>query len=275
VEMVQKKLVPSKGIVEEVIDEIPDVRTLYIRVENHFPTPLPGQFNEIYVHGVGEAPISVSDVTEDGLIAHTVRAAGSVTRKMVEVKQGDILGVRGPYGKGWPIERLTGKNVLIIAGGIGLAPLRPVIREIEKNRPRYGKLTLLYGARTPRLLLYKHEFSQYESIPNTEFYVTVDKPDSVWDGCVGVVTTLLSRAEITPENTVAFICGPEIMMRFTIKELGKLGFKDNQIYLSLERRMRCGIGLCGHCQMGPYFVCKHGPVFPYWLIKRYFWVDQI
>ncbi len=269
------KLIPAKGIVEEVIDEVPDVRTLIIRVEGEYKVPEPGQFNEIYVHGVGEAPISISDVYDDGRIAHTIRAAGSVTQRMIDVSPGEVLGIRGPYGKGWPIDRLQGKNILIVAGGIGLAPLRPVIREIEKNRAKYGKLTLLYGARNPRLLLYKYEFSRYESVPNTEFLVTVDKPDAAWDGCVGVVTILLHRTEISPENTVALVCGPEIMMRFTVKELNKLGFRDNQIFLSLERRMRCGVGLCGHCQMGPYFVCKHGPVFPYWLIKKYFWVDEI
>ncbi|RLG78654.1 MAG: Ni/Fe hydrogenase subunit gamma [Thermoprotei archaeon] len=269
------KLIPAKGIVEEVIDEVPDVRTLIIRVEGEYKVPEPGQFNEVYVHGVGEAPISISDVYDDGRIAHTIRAAGSVTQRMIDVSPGEVLGIRGPYGKGWPIDRLQGKNILIVAGGIGLAPLRPVIREIEKNRAKYGKLTLLYGARNPRFLLYKYEFSRYESIPHTEFLVTVDKPDAAWDGCVGVVTILLHRTEISPENTVALVCGPEIMMRFTVKELNKLGFRDNQIFLSLERRMRCGVGLCGHCQMGPYFVCKHGPVFPYWLIKKYFWVDEI
>ncbi|MCD6324516.1 MAG: FAD/NAD(P)-binding protein [Desulfurococcales archaeon] len=270
-----KKLIPVRARIEEVVDEVPGVRTFYLRVEGDFTEPLPGQFNEVYMHGVGEVPISVSDVTSDGLIAHTIRAAGSVTNAIVGLGEGDYLGLRGPYGKGWPIDRLEGKDVLIVAGGLGLAPLRPVIREVEKNRSTYGKFTLMYGARSPKLLLYKYEFPRYESIPNTEFLVTVDKPDAAWDGCVGVVTTLFSRASIDPERTVALVCGPEIMMRFTVKELKNMGFKDNQIYLSLERRMKCGVGLCGHCQVGPYFVCKHGPVFPYWMIKKYFWVDQI
>ncbi len=269
------RLIPVKARIEEVVDETPGVRTYYLRVEEDFPTPRPGQFNEVYVPGVGEVPISVSDFTQEGLIAHTVRAAGSVTNSLIGLEEGQHLGLRGPYGKGWPVERLEGKDILIVAGGLGLAPLRPVIREVERNRGKYGKLTLMYGARTPRLLLYKYEFPRYESIPNTEFLVTVDRPDAAWDGCVGVVTTLFSRASINPVNTVALVCGPEVMMRFTVKELKELGFKDNQIYLSLERRMKCGVGLCGHCQIGPYFVCKHGPVFPYWLIKKYFWVDQI
>ena len=263
--------IPSIAEIRDIIDETPDTKTFVIEPGLSFK---PGQFVELTVFGYGEAPFSISGGDEDR-IELSIRAVGNVTRKLHAMKIGEHVGIRGPFGNGWPLEKAEGRNLLIVAGGIGLAPLRPVIREIEKNRAKYGKLTLLYGARNPRFLLYKYEFSRYESIPHTEFLVTVDKPDAAWDGCVGVVTILLHRTEISPENTVALVCGPEIMMRFTVKELNKLGFRDNQIFLSLERRMRCGVGLCGHCQMGPYFVCKHGPVFPYWLIKKYFWVDEI
>ncbi len=274
-EVLEARLVPKVAIIKDIVDEAPHVRTLYLQVPPDFKHPEPGQFNELYVRGVGEVPISVSDVTDEGLIAHTVKVVGTTTEVLATAQAGDKLGIRGPYGKPWPIKEMMGKDILIVAGGIGIAPLRPVIREIEKNRGMYGKFTLLYGARTPRDLLYKYEFPRYERIPNTEFLVTVDKPDPVWDGYVGVVTKLINVTHIDPRNTIALVCGPEIMMRFTVKALNEIGLKDNQIYLSLERRMRCGVGLCGHCQVGPYFVCKHGPVFPYWLIKKYFWVEQI
>lgn len=146
------------------------------------------------------------------------------------------------------------------------------MRKIEQ---KYGKLTILYGARTPGLLLYRYEFDRYREIPSTELLLTVDHPDETWRGNVGVVTELISMARINVDKTISLVCGPEIMMRFTVKALEEVGFKENQIYLSLERRMKCGIGLCGHCQVGPYFICKNGPVFPYWLIKKYFWVDEI
>ncbi len=273
--MTYEELIPAKGVVKEVINEAPGIKTFLIEVEDGYKEPALGQFNEVYVPGVGEVPISVSDYSGDGVVAHTVRAAGSVTNALIDVGVGEVLGIRGPYGKGWPLSKFEGKNVLVVAGGLGLAPLRPVVKEVERNRLKFGKLTILYGARTPQLLLYKYEFSHYRSIPNSEFVVTVDRPDALWDGCVGVVTTLFSKVRIDAKESVALICGPEIMMKYTVKELIRLGFRGNQIYLSLERRMRCGVGLCGHCQLGPFFVCKEGPVFPYWVIKKYFWVDQI
>ncbi len=273
--MTYEELIPIKGVVKDVINEAPSIKTFLIEVEGSYRKPAPGQFNEVYVPGVGEVPISVSDYLDDDLVAHTVRAVGSVTNVLIDISVGETVGIRGPYGKGWPLSKFEGKDILIVAGGLGLAPLRPVIREVERNRPKFGKLTILYGARTPQLLLYKYEFNRYKSIPNSEFVVTVDKPDPTWDGCVGVVTTLFSKVKIHTDRSVALICGPEIMMKYAVKGLIELGFGGNQIYLSLERRMKCGIGLCGHCQLGPFFVCKEGPVFPYWVIKKYFWVDQI
>ncbi|RLG04615.1 MAG: Ni/Fe hydrogenase subunit gamma [Thaumarchaeota archaeon] len=275
-EIVKTPLAPIPARIVEITPETPDTKTFVFEVEGRLAeAPKPGQFTEIYVPGVGEAPVSICECLGDGRIAQTVRSVGVLTDYLFKLKEGDRIGIRGPYGKGWPLDRLEGKDVLIVAGGIGLAPLRGVIRELEKNRGKYGKLTLLYGARTPSLLLYRYEYDRYRAIPNSEFLLTVDHADETWKGNVGVVTQLIPKARIDVEKTIALICGPEIMMRFTIKALSEIGFKDNQIYLSLERRMKCGVGLCGHCQLGPYFVCKHGPVFPYWLIKRYFWVDEI
>ncbi len=269
-------LVPLKASIARVRVETSNVRTYYVKLPDGLELPKPGQFNMLYVHGVGEVPISVSDLDEESrVVAHTVRFVGSVTKTFELLKEGDLIGFRGPYGIGWPMDAAYGKNIVLVAGGIGLPPLRPVIREVARNRSAFGKLIILYGARTPEDLMFSYEYGDYESIPNTEFYVTVDKPSEGWRGNVGVVTNLIKHVDVDPSESYAFICGPEIMMKFAVRELLKRGFKTNKIYLSLERRMKCGVGLCGHCQMGPYFVCKHGPVFPLWFISRYFWVDQI
>lgn len=269
-------LTPRPSLVVGVRVETSNVRTYYVKLPEDVNLPKPGQFDLLYIHGVGEVPISVSDIYYDKrIVAHTVRFVGSVTKTFAYIREGDIIGFRGPYGNGWPLYLCEGKDLVIIAGGIGLPPLRPVIREVARNRAKYNKLIIVYGARNPKELIYRYEYVDYESIPNTELYLTVDAPDETWRGNVGVVTALLPKINLRPDNSIAFICGPEIMMKYAVKELLNMGFKGNQIFLSLERRMRCGVGLCGHCQMGPYFICKHGPVFPFWFIGRYFWVDQI
>ena len=269
-------LIPTPATVTGIRFETSNVATYYIRLPTGFDLPKPGQFDMLYIHGVGEVPISVSDIDyKERVVAHTVRFVGSVTYAFTKLREGDVIGFRGPYGIGWPMELAVGKDIVIVAGGIGLPPLRPVIREVARNRGMYGRLIILYGARTPQDLIYSYEYKDYESIPNTELYLTVDTPTSEWKGNVGVVTNLIRVISVDPEKSIAFICGPEIMMKYAIKELLKRGFKMNRIFLSLERRMKCGVGLCGHCQMGPYFVCKHGPVFPLWFISKYFWVDQI
>jgi len=274
-EVVGSKLAPVPAEIIEVVSETPDTKTFYFKPRAKLENPRPGQFTEVYIPGVGEAPVSVSGTGPDGVIIQTIRSIGTLTEYLFKLGKGDLIGIRGPYGKGWPIEKLEGKDILIIGGGIGLAPLRPVIKAVEKDRSRYGRLSILYGARTPSLLLYKYEFEEYREIPNSELLLTVDHADETWTGNVGVVTKLIPEASVDPENAIALVCGPEIMMRFTVKALEERGFRENQIYISLERRMKCGVGLCGHCQVGPYFVCRHGPVFPYWMIKKYFWVDQI
>ncbi len=274
-EIVRSKLTPTPAEIINIIPETPDTKTFYFKPKVKLEDPKPGQFTEIYIPGVGEAPVSVSGMESDGVIIQTVRSIGTLTEYLFKLGRGDLIGIRGPYGKGWPIEKLKDKDVLIVGGGIGLAPLRPVIKEVERNRRDYGRLSILYGARNPSLLLYRYEFDEYRKIPNSELLLTVDRADETWTGNVGVVTQLIPKASVDPRNAVALVCGPEIMMRFTVKALEKQGFKGNQIYLSLERRMKCGVGLCGHCQVGPYFVCRNGPVFPYWMIKKYFWVDQI
>lgn len=225
-------------------------------------TFLPGQFNMLYVYGVGEVPISISgDPTKPKTLIHTTRAVGTVTKQMQKLKAGDVIGVRGPFGTAWPVEEAVGKDVVVVAGGIGLAPLRPVIHYLLAHRRQYGKVVLLYGARTPNDILYTKMLEKWRSRFDIEVFITVDRGTGRWMGNVGVVTTLIPKAGFDPTNCVAMACGPEVMMRFTALALAKRGVSDEQIHASMERNMKCGIGLCGHCQMGPLFVCKDGPVF--------------
>jgi len=231
----------------------------------------PGQFNMLYIYGVGEVPISISgDPTNGKVLVHTTRAVGTVTRVMWKLRTGDTIGIRGPFGTGWPIKEAINNDVVIVAGGIGLAPLRPVIHYLMANRGRYGKFVLLYGARTPEDILFRKDLEKWRSRFDMETYITVDRATGKWQGNVGVVTSLIGRAPFDPLHCLTMICGPEIMMRFTILELQKRGVKDESIFISMERNMKCGIGLCGHCQLGPSFVCKDGPVYNYGQIKDIF-----
>ncbi len=222
----------------------------------------PGQFNMLYAFGVGEVPISISgDPANRMMLVHTTREVGTVTRAMRKLKVGDEIGVRGPYGVGWPVTQARGADVVIVAGGIGLAPLRPALYQILAARKYYGKVVLLYGTRTPTDILFRRELQQWHARFDLEVHVTVDRAMGNWRGNVGVVTTLISRAPFDPHSTVAMVCGPEVMMRFTVQELERRGVETPNIYVSMERNMKCGIGLCGHCQCGPVFICKDGPVF--------------
>ncbi len=223
----------------------------------------PGQFNMLYVPGVGEVPISISGDPTGGPLVHTIRAVGAVTRALCHLKPGDLVGVRGPYGTPWPVDRAEGLDVVIVAGGIGLAPLRPALYFLLKQREWYGRIVLLYGARSPQDLLYRRELERWRGRFDLVVEVTVDHADPSWRGHVGVVTRLIPGVSFDPWNTLALVCGPEIMMRFTVQALMDRRVPPENIYLSMERNMQCGVGLCGHCQFGPYFVCKDGPVFAY------------
>jgi NAD(P)H-flavin reductase len=224
----------------------------------------PGQFNMLYAFGVGEAPISVSgNPARPNSLVHTVRSVGAVSKALCQLKPGEVVGVRGPFGGSWPVDEGKGRDVLIVAGGIGLAPLRPALYAILARRKEFKRVALLYGARTPQDLLYVKEIEKWRSRLDLSVYVTVDRARGDWLGAVGVVTTLIPRTAFDPETALAMVCGPEIMMRFTILELQKRGMKDAQLYISMERNMKCAVGFCGHCQFGPAFVCKEGPVFRY------------
>jgi NAD(P)H-flavin reductase len=261
---------PEPYVIRRVKRETEDTFTLELepKPSAHPFTFLPGQFNMVYVYGVGEIPISISgDPSVRGVLVHTTRAVGSVTKAMDRLKKGDMIGIRGPYGIPWPVDEAVGKDVVIVAGGIGLAPLRPSLYTLLQNRDRYGKVVLLYGTRTPADILFREELEQWRARFDLDVYVTVDRAMAGWKGNVGVVTTLIAKSPFDPRNAVAMICGPEVMMRFTAMELIKRGVDGQQIYVSMERNMECGVGLCGHCQYGHHFVCKDGPVFRYGSIK--------
>jgi NAD(P)H-flavin reductase len=229
------------------------------------PEPFaPGQFNMLYIFGVGEIPVSISgDPLGGGALMHTIREVGTVTRAMARLKPGDSIGVRGPFGSHWPVESATGADVIIVAGGIGLAPLRPVIYEVIGNRSRYGRMILLYGARAPKEILYQRQLKTWGGSFDMDVHVTVDRGERGWNGEIGVVTGLIRRAPLDRRGAVALICGPEIMMRFSAQELLRRGMDKDRIYVSMERNMKCGVGLCGHCQYGSKIICKDGPVYRY------------
>lgn len=236
----------------------------------------PGQFNMIYMFGVGEIAISIcGDPAETSHLYHTTRVVGSVTRRKQHLEEGDVLGIRGPYGNGWPVEKAKGKDVLVVAGGIGMAPLRPLIYHLLSNRDNFERITLMYGSRSPDRILYYEELKKWRSRFDLDVSVTVDSADKNWRGHVGVVTKLLPKAMFDPENTIAFVCGPEIMMRFAAIDLLKYDLLEHQIYLSMERNHKCGVGYCGHCQLGSYFICRDGPVFTYDKIKNYLSLKEV
>ena len=257
-------MVPRIGRVRRRVHDLSDVWTLTIDMEDGRPFDFaPGQFNMLTAFGVGEAAISISgdcDRTGEGLV-HTIRAVGAVSRALTQLGPGDAIGIRGPYGVGWPVEEAKGQDVVIVAGGLGLAPLRPLIYSVLSRRREFGKVVLLFGSRTPEDILFRHELEEWRRRLDVEIQVTVDTAADDWYGNVGVVTTLIPHATFDPRNTIAYVCGPEIMMRFGAAALRDAGIKDECMYLSMERNMKCGIGLCGHCQIGPVFVCKDGPVF--------------
>ncbi|MBN2467875.1 MAG: FAD/NAD(P)-binding protein [Deltaproteobacteria bacterium] len=224
----------------------------------------PGQFLEIAVLGVGEAPFGLaSNPNHPEAFFVTIRAVGSVTDALHKLSPGDIVGVRGPFGNGFPFDEIKGKNVLFVAGGIGLPPLRSLIEPMLDARSEFGDVQILYGARSPADLVYKNRLKEWETMQDVRFMMTVDVGDSGWSGNVGVVTTIFPKADIIVDNTVAFVCGPPIMIRFAIMELLRLGFAPANIISTLERYMKCGVGKCGHCAIGHKYVCLDGPVFSY------------
>lgn len=262
-------MLPVFYTVTRVTKETDDTFTLSIDAESRGGFSFaPGQFNMVYAFGAGEVPISISgDPAVLGELWHTIRAVGPVTQTLKGLTRGDELGIRGPFGSVWPVEQAEGKDLVIVAGGIGLAPLRPVIAHVLGNRERYGQLAVAYGARSPSELLFRKDLARWLARTDVQLSVIVDRGDPGWTGHTGVVTACLEGLEFDRQGVLALVCGPEVMMRFAARELMHLGVSPNNIYLSAERNMKCAIGLCGHCQLGPAFVCKDGPIFRYDVLR--------
>jgi NAD(P)H-flavin reductase len=269
-------MTPVPARILDVHPDLADVVTLTIGIdEAALPKFAPGQFNMLAVFGVGEIPVSISGpLADQSRLIHTIRAVGPVSAALTRLTTGDWLGLRGPFGVGWPVADAAGRDVVIVAGGLGLAPLRPAIYALQAERDRYGKIAVLYGARSPAQILFRDEFDEWRR-HDIEVDVTVDIADTAWDGHVGVVPKLIARASIDPARSIAMICGPEIMMRYSIMALRDAGVAPDAVYLSMERNMKCAIGHCGHCQLGPVFVCKDGPVFRHDRIARLLTVGEL
>lgn len=264
---------PDIACLADVADETPDTKTFTLRFRDskkgddfHF---LPGQFLELSVFGYGEAPFCIaSSPTRPDSLQATVRRTGQLTDALHQLGEGDEVGIRGPFGNGFNREEAHGKDLLFVAGGIGLPPLRSLIWNVLDERSKFGKVTILYGARTPTDLVYKHELEEWGKRSDVELHVTVDAAQPGWTGTVGVVPLLFKKVTLHPESTLAYVCGPPIMIRIVIQDLLALKFKEEAVISTLERMMQCGIGKCNHCAIGHRYVCRDGPVFSYGQIRE-------
>lgn len=270
-EPVRNEYLPIPAVIKDIRRETFDVKTFSLELgEPHGGFVYrQGQFAELSVLGVGEVPISItSSPSREGILEFTIRAAGRVTRAMHELGVGDLLHLRGPYGNAFPFEELRGKNLFFVAGGIGMAPLRSLINMVLDARGEFGEVKVLYGAKSPGELCFKEELSEWRALPGVDVLLTVDRPEAGWKGPVGLVTALWDAAGLSPTNAVAILCGPPIMIKFAAAGLSGRGFADENIVMTLERYMKCGVGKCGHCNIGGQFVCTDGPVFDYAQVKR-------
>jgi NAD(P)H-flavin reductase len=259
---VRDPLTARPYVVSTVRQQTHDIVSIDVRPEQEPIAFAAGQFDMVYVYGVGEAAISISsDPATPELLTHTIRAVGSVTRALNDLQPGATIGIRGPYGRGWPLAAAEGRDLVIVAGGIGLAPVRPAILAALAQRDRFRRVALLVGARSPRDLVFRDDLDRWTASRDIDVHVTVDSAVRGWAGRVGVVTTLIPRVPFDPENATVFTCGPETMMWFTSQALIKRGVDPHDVHVTLERNMTCALGTCGHCQLGPLLVCRDGPVF--------------
>lgn len=272
--MNSSSLTPQVWTVQNKRQETDDVWTLTLSRKGGKCEFLPGQFNMIGAFGSGEVAISVSQAgTTAGQVIHTIRRVGRSTSALVELKKGDQVALRGPFGRGWPLTQVRGQDLIFVAGGLGLAPLRPAIHRVLQQREHYGRLVLIYGARSPDQLLFLSEVKRWSQRQGFKVELTVDHATRGWRGHVGVVTSLFETLKFEPHQTHSLICGPEIMMRFVALELESKGLGRERMWLSMERNMKCAVGICGHCQYGSSFVCQDGPVYSFdqidqWLTRK-------
>ena len=267
-------LLPEPAEIVEKRSFAPDIHAYRLRLVDPAARPrfdfTPGQFNMVYVPGVGEVAISISSDPDDEDLEHTIRIVGRTTRVIAELGPGDMLGLRGPFGNGWPLHEARFKDVVVVTGGIGCAPVTGAIDYMFRRRASFGHLTVMHGVKKPADLVHRTRFEAWRREPDTTVLLTADQPDRAWRDRSGVVTELFDQIEMAPERTVAFLCGPEVMLHFATRTLRRRGLADDRIFLSLERNMHCAVGLCGHCQLGPEFVCKDGPILPYRRVARFF-----
>lgn len=267
---------PAPRRVLDVRRETSDVVTL--RIEAGQRAFAPGQFNMLYAFGIGEAAVSMSGDADDGSVdVHTIRALGAVTQALTSARVGDVVGVRGPFGRPWPVADAEGSDLVIIGGGLGLAPLRPVVYHALRHRPRYRRVVVLAGARTPGELLFADELARWreDRAAGIEVRLVVDRAGSDWKGRVGVVPDLVEEGGLDGARTVALLCGPEVMMKYAVRPLRAAGVPEARIFFSMERSMRCATAFCGHCQFGPAFLCKDGPVLPYDRLRPWLYVREL
>lgn len=271
---------PHRPMAAEVVERVVESHTI-VTLRLRLTEPVeraryrfrPGQFNMLYRFGAGEVPISLSsDPDEPELLGHTIRAVGRVTRALCELAPGERLGVRGPYGCGWPLEQAEGRDVVVVTGGLGCAPAVSVIHYIERRRARYRRLVILQGVKHADDLIWRGHYERWAALPDTQVLLAADRAGPGWPGHIGRVTTLLEQARFDPVEAVVMLCGPEVMMRAAVAVLLARGVAEHDLWLSLERNMQCGIGLCGHCQIGPRFVCRDGPVIAYPRVRR--WLEH-
>lgn len=264
---------PWEAEVVERIQESPTIFTLRLRLVDEEARNAyrfaPGQFNMVYLYGVGEVPISIaSDPQDTNLLGHTIRAVGRVTEGLSRLGAGERLGLRGPYGRGWPLAEAEGKDIVVVTGGLGCAPVVGVINYIIMRRERFGRLTVIQGVKHAEELIWRERYAYWNTLPDTQVLLAADHGGPLWPWHVGLVTEVFDQMEMTPERTVAMMCGPEGMMRAAVRNLTERGLAEDSIYLSMERNMQCAIGQCGHCQFGASFICRQGPVFAYSRIKE-------
>lgn len=263
-------MLPLSFLVTRRRKELSDTFTLEMEAENGAPFHFhPGQFNMVYAFGIGEVPISISgDPARPETLVHTIRAVGKVTDALGMLEPGDQVGIRGPFGTPWPVEVARGNDVVFVAGGVGLAPLRPAIYRVLADRDKYGRVVIYYGARTPEDILFRKELQALRGRFDVSVHVTVDRVTGSWGGKVGVVTQAIKSGGFDRHAATAFVCGPEVMMRYAAEALVERGLSRQDVWLSMERNMKCAVGLCGHCQLGGSFVCKDGPVYRFDVIEK-------
>lgn len=264
----RNEYLPKKAVIERVIGESADTKTFTLKLKERMRYK-PGQFLMLSLPGYGEAPFTFASAPgKEGKLQVSVRKVGFLTNALHSLKEEDSVGIRGPYGNWFPLDKIKGKDILFIAGGCGIAPLRSLIQYVFKHRKEYGRIEVIYGCRRPNDIFYKEEIKAWEKNEDSNVHLTVDEPDETWGGACGVVCVLLPKINVNPAMTMVFLCGPSVMIKFAIKDIVKLGFKEQNIYASLERYMKCGIGKCGHCYVKGKYACMDGPNFSYTEMKK-------